>query len=445
MNDLVQIQVLFGDQRTNRHVDPSSYSVSRASRTSDMGRKIVPQAAGCKDDTPERPACPSCGAQCRHTARSILARYNLPPVQPQNEPEQTTSKATSMRLRAHSHAFLLAVAAGLAAVCCDNDGPVEPPSLPVTPADLSLPHQNERCLTGVIHASHDIAAVVDTFASHTGALPRTIGTYFDFTASPGEVYRVCTAIAATGAQPYITLDQKIWTGLHAPDSAIPSDSLLAGAYDTFLRAVADTLLAFGDTVVLRFNHEHNGDWYPYSVVRQGGGADSNGNDTCDGIERYVESWRYVHNLFTRAGAANVRWFYCVNAESFPDKPWNRPFSAYPGDSFVDLVGLDVYSHASTGADVPSAAQLCVVFVDDYRELGLEKPVAIGELGCNEIDNVPEMKAGWIREAFEVAWYMGAECMWYFDCRGSTADFRLITEQCREAYRDGMALDSAYFK
>lgn len=347
--------------------------------------------------------------------------------------------------RAFGHVLLPVAVAVLALVCCDSDGPVEPPVRPVMPADLTLPCSTDHCLTGVIHASHAIPAVVDTFSRQTGTVPRSVGTYFDFSASPGDIYRVCTAIAAENATPYITLDQKIWTGLHTPDIAVPTDSLLDGVYDPFLRAIADTLRAFADTVVLRFNHEHNGDWYPYSVVYQGAGSDSNGNDTCDGIERFVAVWRHAHGLFTDAGAVNVRWFYCVNAESFPDEPWNRPFSAYPGDHYVDLVGLDVYSHAARTADMPSAARLCHAFVDDYLALGLSTPVAFGEFGCNRIESAPQAQADWIREAFEVAWYMRAAYLWYFNCAGSAADFCLASDQAQQAYRDGMALDSAYFR
>jgi hypothetical protein len=58
---------------------------------------------------------------------------------------------------------------------------------------------------------------------------------------------------------------------------------------------------------------------------------------------YIAAFRRVRDRFNRVGASNVRWIWCINAESVPDTDWNDPAKAYPGDAYVDMISIDGYN------------------------------------------------------------------------------------------------------
>jgi beta-mannanase len=75
----------------------------------------------------------------------------------------------------------------------------------------------------------------------------------------------------------------------------------------------------------------NGDWYPW-------GAAVGANSPAD----YVTMWRHIHALFDAKGieATRLQWVWSVNNEDAGG------FSAeqfYPGDAYVDWVGIDGYN------------------------------------------------------------------------------------------------------
>lgn len=59
-----------------------------------------------------------------------------------------------------------------------------------------------------------------------------------------------------------------------------------------LREWVDVLRGVGDEVYLRFAHEFNGSWYPWTPAA-GISADT-----------YVPTWRRVHDVFSQDGVAS---------------------------------------------------------------------------------------------------------------------------------------------
>jgi hypothetical protein len=109
-------------------------------------------------------------------------------------------------------------------------------------------------------------------------------------------------------------------------------SVLNGAYDEFLANYAQAVADFGHPVLFRLGNEMNGDWVPYA-----------GYNTSRDPQLFVEFYRYVHSFFQQAGAQNVIWIWNPNGKSFPDFAWNDELMYYPGDEFVDVVGLTAYN------------------------------------------------------------------------------------------------------
>ena len=109
--------------------------------------------------------------------------------------------------------------------------------------------------------------------------------------------------------------------------------ILNGEYDEFLRNYAQVIADFGHPVLFRLGNEMNGDWCYYSAYH-----------TSKDTVIYKEWYRYVYKFFERAGAnANTIWVWNPNGDDLPNFKWNNELMYYPGDEFVDIVGLTKYN------------------------------------------------------------------------------------------------------
>ena len=93
----------------------------------------------------------------------------------------------------------------------------------------------------------------------------------------------------------------------------------------------------GLPIFLRFGHEANGDWYPWhpEYSTRYGIPDTISNET------YIAAWRNFADLI-HTHATNVAMVWAPNQGN---GPWPLPFygDVYPGDDYVDWVGLSVYN------------------------------------------------------------------------------------------------------
>ena len=100
--------------------------------------------------------------------------------------------------------------------------------------------------------------------------------------------------------------------------------IAAGGQDAYILAFARSLATFHGRVDLRYAHEMNGTWYPWSH---------------DPVA-YRRAWRRIVRLFRSAGAGNVRFVWSPNPSLYlPFRTWRRSVRVYwPGRRFVDAVG-----------------------------------------------------------------------------------------------------------
>lgn len=156
-----------------------------------------------------------------------------------------------------------------------------------------------------------------------------------------------------------------------------------GSYDAWLAERADAARALGKPLFLRPLWEMNGDWSSWDGVH-------NGRDP----GAYVEAWRRLHDIFTRAGADNVIWVWSPNARDVPAERWNHWTNYYPGDDYVDWVGMDGYNW---GTAVPwhSWRSFATIFGPLYKSYAGRKPIMVAETASTEIGGD---KAAWIASA-----------------------------------------------
>ncbi len=157
--------------------------------------------------------------------------------------------------------------------------------------------------------------------------------------------------------------------------------ILEGDYDAYIDEWATGLADNGQPVLLRFAHEANGDWYPWSETR-------NGNAPGE----YVETWRYVHDRFEQAGADNVIWVWGPNVNPFDSWPMEQ---VYPGDDYVDLVGLVGYwgHFGETPSEVGTFDSVFGASIEEVQSI-TQKPIFISETAATEEGG---FKAEWIDE------------------------------------------------
>ncbi len=116
-----------------------------------------------------------------------------------------------------------------------------------------------------------------------------------------------------------------------------TSEIASGKYDSYFAEFADTIKLFGGPVFISFDHEMNGNWYPYSQGYTG--ARPVGATAQD----YVAAWRRIVGIFKARGVGNAAWVWSPNVPDV-DPASSAPASDYyPGDDVVDWVGASFYS------------------------------------------------------------------------------------------------------
>lgn len=234
----------------------------------------------------------------------------------------------------------------------------------------SIDDSEDSCLRfgvgtpGGLAATDEVAAV----ATLVGEQPSIVLSFSDFTAIPP--ISGLDTVRSKGADPIVTWEPWKYLGGDSYDrSAFTMDSIISGAHDDYLYRWADELAAWGQPVYLRFAHEPNGTWYPWSPA---GGTSP---------QTYVQAWRHVRGIFASKDVQNVRWIWAPNVvldgEELAD--W------YPGADVVDVIGVDGYNWGTSipgGEWTPPKALFGESF-DQIRRFASDKPILVTEVGSAE--------------------------------------------------------------
>jgi hypothetical protein len=189
-----------------------------------------------------------------------------------------------------------------------------------------------------------------------------------------------TALAAVppSATPLLTWEPFDATrGAEQPEYRL--NRIAAGDFDDYIAQWARDLAGSGREIVLRFAHEPNGDWYPWSER-------VNGNAAGD----YPRAWRHVHDVFREAGTQNVKWMWSPNVQIEGSTPLTE---LWPGSDYVDLIGIDGYNWGTsqTGKTWQTPDQVFAATVNEVRQI-TDKPLIISEVASAEAGG---NKAEWI--------------------------------------------------
>jgi mannan endo-1,4-beta-mannosidase len=223
---------------------------------------------------------------------------------------------------------------------------------PTGPLPVHLPATSNSYLGVFTKGVPDSYSGVTSFANATGTKPDVVmyysGWYVPF---PN---RFANTAAKNGAVPLVQMDPE----------GVSVAGIASGKQDAYLSAYAEAVRAYGHPVILSFGHEMNGDWYSWGYKK-----------TSPTV--FVTAWRHIVDLFRALGAQNVTWLWTVNIINDTQRGTiPRPTQWWPGNSYVNWVGIDGYYLKSSWQFAP----LFGPTITAVRSLTLD-PILIAETGA----------------------------------------------------------------
>lgn len=279
-----------------------------------------------------------------------------------------------------------AISAGLDG---DGDGlacedlPGRPAAAPpaVTPKAVAKTYllRPDTRLYGVHTPQAPLAAEVDAFALSAGKAPNMVMFFKNF-GDPFPAQAIADSWAG-GKLPMVSFEPIFKNSTNGQPKLA---DITKGVYDDILTSWATAAAAQGLTFVMRFAQEMNGNWYSWSDGRKGNAAGD-----------FIPAWRHVRDIFDAAGADDIIWTWSVNrVDNLHDKTLAR---VYPGDDYVDWVGISGYHRSTTPGVAPSFDATFARSLAEIKKVAPKKLVVLTEVGAGtgEADRVT-----WINDFFE---------------------------------------------
>ena len=252
-------------------------------------------------------------------------------------------------------------------------------------------------------------------------------------------------IWASGNVPVVS-----WEPYLCSPSATPANvaaRAAGGEYDAYLNTWADRMKAFisgpdgslgtadDRRVYIRLAHEMNGNWYPWSAA-------TGSNSTA----HYVLMWQRVRGVFWQKGltSSSVQWIWAVNHE---DVGPVTAESYFPGDAYVDWIGIDGYNWGASQSWSAWRTPQEVFGTMTARLRALTAlPLALTETAsttarAGTVDVAG--KSAWITQFFDYAPASGARMVIWFN-EDKEADWAAFGgSNGDETYRSGRSTYKAY--
>lgn len=240
---------------------------------------------------------------------------------------------------------------------------------------------NESVDWGIFDPStHYELTYVDNIEEYTGIEFDIILEYYDL----GYLPRVDKMKEITESGRVLELTYQI-----SKYGAFNADALyevLDGKHDDTIDDLIARIKELDEPVLFRPNNEMNGDWCSYNAMY-----------THKDTEVYNEFWRWLHDRFEEAGADNVIWVWNPNWGDFPNAQWNHYLNYFPGEKYVDVVGLTGYNTGTYYQDETwrSFTEIYNPMIEEYNLHFKGFPYMITEFGSSSIGG---NKGAWIHAA-----------------------------------------------
>lgn len=165
----------------------------------------------------------------------------------------------------------------------------------------------------------------------------SVGVYNQFTTANGPWLSTLLQIGQQAGQAMVT-----W---NFPGSLGTQASIASGVDDAYITACATDAYTWGWPIFARPNWEMNGWWYPWGPFD----GSLNPRTGCQPAD-YIAAWRHYRAIFAQI-APNVSFVWCphlwIQFKADGSTSPYLPTDMYPGDAYVDWIGMDAYAGAAT--------------------------------------------------------------------------------------------------
>ena len=187
------------------------------------------------------------------------------------------------------------------------------------------------------------------------------------------------------------------------------DNIIAGAYDGTIRSFAQQTASYQCPVIISLFHEMNGNWDSWDGTMPGNSP-----------AKIIAAWKHVHDIFAAVGVSNVKWAWVVNNDSVPDVAGNQYSDYYPGDAYVDYVGVDGFNFGNPWETFGQVFDSAMAKLQTYN-----KPIYIFSMASV----AGSQKAAWITEGLgtHVKTYQNLKGWVWFDQNGSDGNWLLNSD------------------
>lgn len=283
----------------------------------------------------------------------------------------------------------------------------------LSPEGATLTTVARKLTLGVSMLDDANVATYDAFTAATGRAPAIWSIWSDWGGGSASFpsTTLLTRLKLRGSVPMI-----IWQPVD-PSVQDPATyayaRIIAGEYDAYITEWATAAKAWGRRVLIRFAHEMDGTWFPWSFNKA--------DNTPAG---FVAAWRHIWNIFrgpSGVGATNVRFLWspmtgqCTCLQDM-----------YPGNTYVDYVGFTAFNWGPPRQGWVTMKSSYSRAMRDIAKIS-KKPVIVAETGSSAIGG---NKAAWIRDGYPAVYkaYPTITAIVYFNVDSGYAgqpDWRLI--------------------
>jgi hypothetical protein len=201
--------------------------------------------------------------------------------------------------------------------------------------------------------------------------------------------------------PYIRLMLRTTEDSSFIEKNFTLQNIIDGKFDDALQLWGKAAKKVSKKLIVEYGLECNNPCFPWSGINNGGAAKDGFGDKNlpDGPERYIAAYRHIITQMRLAGAKNIIWVFHADAYDDPTDEWNRLENYYPGDEWVDWMGLSIYGAQTTTQT--DAEQFTDVMDRVYPRLCKlsNKPIIISEFGTVK-NNVEINQADWAQNALK---------------------------------------------
>jgi len=205
-----------------------------------------------------------------------------------------------------------------------------------------------------------------------------------------------------GITPFVRLMPRSSETQFIQEPKFTMQHIIDGEFDKELHQWAKDAKSDNIPLLIDFAVEANGDWFSWSGIFNGKDTKDGYGDKnyYDGAERYRDAYRHIIDIFREEKINHVTWFFHADIYSNPNREWNRAKYYYPGDDYIDWIGISLYGPQNPNENYwETMSEILKERATTITEISTKKPIALLEFGVT--DNHPlGSKSEWLDDAFE---------------------------------------------